>query len=119
MAANFESPRDAAPGRRSLRLIDQWFDTSPKKAPRTVDLPLFDPPRVALRSRREGELVHVSLETAALVSTRWEGDGEVIGDGTSVIWKPRAKTDRLRVAVRSKGGVAVVSLRAEEPEPVG
>ncbi len=117
--ANFDIPRDPSPvendpTRRRLRLIDQWFDTSPKKAPRTVDLPLFDPPKVALAARREGDVIHVSLDTHALVSTRWEGDGEVVGDGVSVTWKPTRPSDRLRVAVRSRGGVAIVSLRAEE-----
>lgn len=106
------------PERRRLRLMDQWFDTSPKKASRTVDLPLYDPPRAALVGRRQGDVVQVVLETAALVSTKWEADGEIVGDGKTVHWKPSDPKDRIRVAVRSRGGVAVVSMRAEEAELV-
>jgi len=109
----------ADPGVRRLRLMDQWFDTSPKKAYRTEDLPLADPPRVTLRGRRDGDTVVVELETPALVSTRWEADGDVVGDGRTVRWRPRNGDDRIRVAVRSRGGVAVVSMRAEEAEAVG
>ena len=118
MAALLDIPRDSPvenlPGRRRLRLVDQWFDTSPKKAYRTVDLALYDPPRATLSSKRDGDWVEVVLETAALVSTRWEGEGEIVGDGKRVRWRPSEPNDRLRVAVRSRGGVAVISMRAEE-----
>jgi hypothetical protein len=109
-----DSPVENGPGRRRLRLIDQWFDTSPKKAHRTVDLPLFEPPRVAIIGRRDGDFIQVEIQTSALVSTKWEADGEVVGDGKTVRWRPREAGDRIRVAVRSRGGVAVVSMRAEE-----
>lgn len=100
---------------RKLRLIDQWFDTSPKTTVRTVDLPLFDPPRPRLVGRREGDEVVVEVEgLTALVSTRWEADGEVEGDGLEVRWRPAGPADRVRVAIRSRGGVAVLSLKAEE-----
>jgi hypothetical protein len=105
---------NAGPPRRKLRLIDQWFDTSPKAAVRTVDLPLFDPPRPKLTARRDGDRVRVTLDAGpARVSTRWEADGDVTGDGLEVSWRPSGPSDRIRVAIRSRGGVAVLSLRAE------
>jgi hypothetical protein len=112
-----QDDRAAALGRepRKLRLIDQWFDTSPKTTVRTVDLPLFDPPKPKLVARREGEVVVVSLDGLTTpVSTRWEADGDVDGDGVEIRWRPSGPADRVRVAIRSRGGVAVLSLRAEE-----
>jgi radical SAM superfamily enzyme YgiQ (UPF0313 family) len=102
-------------GLRRLRLIDQWFDTSPKATARTVDLPLFDPPRPRLSARRDGEEVVVRVEgTRGGVSTRWEADGEIDGTGTEVRWRPLGARDRVRVAIRARGGVAVLSLRADD-----
>ena len=115
-------PRDPGPGERGkeprkLRLIDQWFDTSPKTAVRTVDLPLFDPPRLKLKARREGALLQVSLEGATVpVSTRWEAEGEITGSGLTVRWSPLGPKDRVRVAIRSRGGVAILSLQADAAE---
>jgi radical SAM superfamily enzyme YgiQ (UPF0313 family) len=109
--------RAAALGRepRKLRLIDQWFDTSPKTTVRTVDLPLYDPPRPKLTARREGEDVVVGVDgITTLVSTRWEAEGDVIGDGLEIRWRPSGPADRVRVAIRSRGGVAVLSLKAAE-----
>jgi radical SAM superfamily enzyme YgiQ (UPF0313 family) len=109
--------RFASVGRepRKLRLIDQWFDTSPKATVRTVDLPLFDPPRPKLSARHEGDEVVVSIDgLTALVSTRWEADGDVLGEGLCVRWRPAGPSDRVRVAIRSRGGVAVLSLKASE-----
>lgn len=109
--------RTAALGRepRKLRLIDQWFDTAPKTTVRTIDLPLFDPPRPRLSARREGDDVIVSLGGLTTpVSTRWEADGDITGDGPEVRWRPMGPADRVRVAIRSRGGVAVLSLRADE-----
>ena len=102
---------------RKLRLIDQWFDTSPKTTARTVDLPLFDPPRLKLKARREGALLQVSLEGATVpVSTRWEAEGEITGSGLTVRWSPLGPKDRVRVAIRSRGGVAILSLQADAAE---
>ena len=106
---------DLARDPRKLRLIDQWSDTSPKSTVRTVDLPLFDPPRLKLVARREGDDVVVRLDGAFIpVTTRWEADGEIDGAGLEVRWRPQGPTDRVRVAIRSRGGVAVLSLRPEE-----
>lgn len=115
---SIERSIDPAREPRKLRLIDQWFDTAPKATVRTVDLPLFDPPRLKLAARREGEHVVVSLSgTSTPISTRWEADGEVEGAGAEVRWRPSGPSDRVRVAIRSRGGVAVLSLRAEETGP--
>ncbi len=97
-----------------LRLIDQWFDTSPKTTVRTIDLPLFDPPKLKLVARKEDECLHVRLEGAnCAITTRWEGDGIVQGDGLEAEWRPVGPTDRIRVGIRSRGGVAILSLRAD------
>jgi radical SAM superfamily enzyme YgiQ (UPF0313 family) len=119
--AALEIPTDErTAGPRKLRLIDQWFDTSPKTTVRTVDLPLFDPPRLKLVARREGEVVVVSLDGASVpVSTRWEADGDVEGAGAEIRWTPSGPCDRVRVAIRSRGGVAVLSLRAEDASAAG
>jgi hypothetical protein len=112
--------RTAALGRepRKLRLIDQWFDTAPKTTVRTIDLPLFDPPRPKLTACRDGDEVIVSIGGLTTpVSTRWEADGDLIGDGPEIRWRPLGPADRVRVAIRSRGGVAVLSLRAEEAKP--
>jgi hypothetical protein len=105
------APDDA---KRKLRLIDQWFDTSPKKVARTAELPLFQPPKPKLVAQSVGDVIEVKLSDVpegVAVSTRWEADGEVIGDGREVCWRPGHERDRLRVAVRSAGGVAVVSMK--------
>lgn len=99
--------------KRRLRLIDQWRDSSPQTSIRTDDLPLHDPPGPELVARRDGENVHVSITGVNVpFSTRWEADGSVHGDGPEVVWAPKTDDDQLRVAVRSRGGVAVVTLRA-------
>jgi len=97
-----------------LRLMDQWFDTAPKATVRTLDLPFFDPPKVKMVARREKDCVHVCLEGATCaVSTRWEADGTVQGQGLEAEWHPSGPTDRVRVAIRSRGGVAILSMRAD------
>lgn len=114
-ALEIEMERDPSAPKTKLRLIDQWFDTSPKATVRTVDLPLFDPPRLKLSARRVEDRIYVKLEGAHVpVSTRWEADGTVAFDGLEAEWQPNGPTDRVRVAIRSRGGVAVLSLRADE-----
>ncbi|MCC7535782.1 MAG: radical SAM protein [Deltaproteobacteria bacterium] len=104
---------EGATPRRRLRLIDQWVDSSPRESVRTDDLALSDPPSPRLRARREGDVVHVAVEgVRAPVTTRWESEGAVEGEGLDVRWSPVDSTDQIRVAVRSRNGVAVVTLRA-------
>jgi anaerobic magnesium-protoporphyrin IX monomethyl ester cyclase len=99
--------------KKRLRLIDQWRDSGPSLSVRTTDLPLADPPAPELRATREGDLVRVTITNVHVpFRTRWQCDGIVHGDGAEVAWTPKSEHDQLRVAVRSRGGVAVVSLRA-------
>jgi hypothetical protein len=95
--------------------IDRFHDTSPRRAVRTNDLPLFHPPQVKIQAVREGAQVVATLRGHGPgMSTRWQSDGEIDGDGSHVLWTPLSGDDQLRVAVRSTGGVAVVSIRAAD-----
>ncbi len=114
MIVDPQPPPDAkAP---QARLLDQWRDPAAgHPITRTTDLPLFDPPALGLTARRDGETIEVrAVGVGAAVSTRWEGDGELVGEGLAVRWLPREETDQLRVAVRSQGGVGVAALRARD-----
>ena len=85
---------------------------------RTDDLPLSAPPAPTLVAARDGERVRVSIQNVAGPFTvRWESDGAVEGDGpaegwSEALWTPMDDEDQLRVAVRTRDGVAVVSVRA-------
>ncbi|MEZ4339739.1 MAG: hypothetical protein R3B82_24225 [Sandaracinaceae bacterium] len=88
-------------------------DSAPQNTLRTDDLPLTDPPSPRLVARREEERVLVRIDGVRdAFSTRWESDGAVEGDGPEVAWTPASDVDHIRVAVRTRGGVAVVTLRA-------
>ncbi|RLB49103.1 MAG: hypothetical protein DRJ42_21710 [Deltaproteobacteria bacterium] len=59
--------------------------------------------------------MHVQIEGGPeAIGTRWQAEGDVEGDGRTVLWRPSDPDDRLRVAVRTEGGVAVVSLGVPE-----
>jgi radical SAM superfamily enzyme YgiQ (UPF0313 family) len=97
--------------------IDQWRDTTPRRAERTMDLPLWAPPdlRITAQSALGGLTVRVEggLGPASL---RWEGDGVIEGDGETVRWLPGPLADdpQIRVAVRTRGGVGVLAMRARD-----
>jgi len=103
-------------GAQRLRvLVDQWRDTTPRAVERTDDLPLSSPPDVTLEAVREGDAVRLTLRGApSSIGTRWRSRGVIEGDGNEVLWRPSSRDDALRVAVRTTGGVAIVSLRAVE-----
>ena len=103
----------AAPGGGGrLALVDQWRDSASVSV-RTADLPLHAPPKPLLRLERDGDGYLVTLEGVGVTaSTRWQAEGPVVGEGRSVHWRPLGPGDRIRVAVRSRGGVAVVSEKA-------
>ncbi len=102
---------------RTLPLVDQWRDTTPKRARRDRAVALWAPPDARLHAVREDGAVRVSVVVGdAPASTRWEGDGPIDGDGSSVRWHPGSGDDQLRVAIRTRGGVAVLALRAREVE---
>ncbi len=103
------------PHARSLPLIDQWRDTTPKRARRSEAVALYAPPDASLAAERGDGFVRVKLRIGdAPASTRWEGDGTITGDGTEVRWEPASGDDQLRVAVRTRGGVAVLAMRASD-----
>jgi hypothetical protein len=99
--------------KRRLRLVDQWRDSAPREAVRTTDLPLFDPPAPELVARREGEVIVVRVQGVRdAFQARWESEGAIEGEGSEVRWMPATSSDRLAVAVRTRGGIAVVSIAA-------
>jgi len=100
-------------GSRSLPLIDQWRDTAPRRSRRDEAVALYAPPDASLAVERVEGGVRVQVRLGeALASTRWEGDGRITGEGREVRWEPGGADDQLRVAVRTRGGVAVLALRA-------
>ncbi len=104
----------AAP--RRLALIDQWRSTTPEDTVRSRDLPLHSPPRIRLVSERTDDGIRVRVEgaSASAVTTKWESNGEIRGAGLEITWLPRHDADQVSVAVRSRGGIAVLALRARE-----
>lgn len=110
-------PADAGIGLldEQQRPTDHWRDTSPKRAVRSDELPLFDPPDVRLSAVRENEAVRVTIVGGpASIGTRWQSEGSIDGDGREIVWTPSSDDDLLSVAVRSRGGVSVVSIRLRE-----
>jgi hypothetical protein len=101
-----------SPGRG---LLEHWRDTTPKRTMRSSDLALFDPPVITLESRVDGDRVEVRLcGGEPTMSIRWESSGTVTGEDREVVWQPASAEDALCVAVRSRAGVAVATLRASE-----
>jgi hypothetical protein len=84
------------------------------------DLPLYRPPRISLAARREptatgNDLIVVSLESSCTpMSVRWSADGTIRERGSTVRWLPDSEWAQLRVAVRTRGGVAVAAIRAAD-----
>ena len=92
-----------------------WYDSGPRVARRSLDLPLFAPPAVSIRATATQAGARLELTcTDAPVTMRWEGDGQLQGQGMQVTWTPDSDTDQARVAVRAAGGVAVATIRAKQ-----
>ena len=99
---------------------DHWHNTAPRRAVRTTDLPLFDPPQIRLRALRTAAGISVTLLGGSSAMTwRWEADGQLEGDGREVVWHPDDSTAQVRVAARTAGGIALASLRATTSESWG
>jgi hypothetical protein len=111
-------PENKGP-RDDLNDLFHWTDSSPKRAERSDDLPLHDPPVARLYATRQGDCVNVDIcGLREPASTRWDAEGDVHGEGTSVQWKPQSPNDLLRVVVRTQGGVAILELRAKSIDGV-
>ncbi len=108
-----------SPAPKGLSVIDQWRDTSVRDVMRTTDLPLADPPSIRLSGRWTSEAIEVRLAGArGPLTLRWQTEGAVAGDlddpAAVLAWTPAGDDDQLTVAVRTKGGVAITSLRVTE-----
>ena len=89
-----------------------WADTTPRRSPRSRDLPLCLPPDVRMEGEWVDGAVRVCLTGAEeSLTIRWQSDGKVTGSDRQVTWSPASDQDQLNVAVRSRGGVAVAELR--------
>ncbi|MCA9667786.1 MAG: cobalamin-dependent protein [Myxococcales bacterium] len=111
--ASLDNP--PATDRESCDDLFHWTDSSPKRSTRSQDLPLYDPPSVELQSRCEDDQVFVTVRGLDQpATTRWQATGAIHGEGLDVCWLPASETDLLRVAVRTRGGVAVLELRARD-----
>ena len=89
-----------------------WADTTPRRSPRTRDLPLCLPPEIRVEGEWVAGGVRVCLTGAEEeLSIRWQSGGEVAGADRQVTWTPASDQDQLNVAVRSRDGVAVAELR--------
>jgi hypothetical protein len=92
-----------------------WRDTSPRGARRTQDLPLWGPPEITLSARWDGDAIAVRLDGGAKAMTvLWHAEGPVEQDDRAARWTPASNDDQLRVAVRTRGGIAVVTVRAAD-----
>jgi hypothetical protein len=97
------------------QVVDSWRDSSPRRSIRSTDLPLFRPPSIRLRATPVDGHVRVSVEGCdEPMGLRWKADGTVTGEGESVEWLPSSPQDQICVAARTKGGIAIASLRASE-----
>ncbi|MBW2452900.1 MAG: B12-binding domain-containing radical SAM protein [Deltaproteobacteria bacterium] len=98
-------------------VVDRWRDTSAMRVRRTRDLPLYEPPNLSLEATRRGDEIVVCLRgEVGPYTTRWEAEGSTVAAGRRCVWYPRSPDERLRVGIRSFGGIAVLSLRADEVE---
>jgi len=107
--------RTSQPRLSQPRLIDQWTDTSPRRAMRTDDLPLHQPPAVSLVITRTPQCIRLRIHGIGPdMSAEWSGDGAIEVQAGEAIWTPGDPSDRLSVAVRGSGGVTMLSAEAGE-----
>ena len=100
---------------QGLPLVDHWRDSSARKAERTRDLPLYEPPGMSLLATRHEDVIEVELvDGGATFTALWQARGERVGEGGSCRWRPLSPDEHLCVAVRTRGGVAIMSLRADD-----
>ena len=95
--------------------VGHFRDTRTRRTVRHPDLPLFDPPEVALESKRAKNGFEVSVVGLSEdATTRWQSRGKIAGSGLVVQWVPEDPDDELRVAVRTQGGVTIAALRVKD-----
>jgi hypothetical protein len=96
-------------------VASHWRDTSPRRVVRSNDLPLFDPPVPQLSATRDAHGVRVILAGAPVTaSLRWQCEGNIDGEGNEVLWRPASDDDQISIGVRTRGGIAVLSLRLKD-----
>jgi hypothetical protein len=89
-----------------------WADTTPRRSPRSRDLPLCLPPEIRVEGQWvDGAVVARLTGSDEALTVRWQGEGDVTGTDRQVTWTPASDRDQLNVAVRSPQGVAVAELR--------
>ena len=99
----------------SEEAVSHFGYSGPRRALRSSDLPLYELPEVSLVADVKDDGVHVQLQAEPVsMSIRWETDGVLTGEGRDVVWQPASDDDQLRVAVRTRGGVAITSLLASQ-----
>ena len=116
-----KAPPDAGGQASVNELLDRWRDTASSQVTRSTDLPLHDPPAVRLTARenRHGGVTVCLVGGPAAMSTRWEDDGMIEGQGRKVCWFPESGADQIRVGVRTEGGVTVAAIRAGVAVKIG
>jgi anaerobic magnesium-protoporphyrin IX monomethyl ester cyclase len=98
------------PGRYATR--DNWANTAPVRMKRSQDLPLCLCPELRLSGEwQEGKILARLSGVSGTFGVRWQAQGQVDGDGSEVLWTPSSDEDQLDVAVRTRDGVAITSLR--------
>ena len=82
---------------------------------RSPQIPLYAPPEVTLGAVRDGSELMVSIAgICEAASAHWESRGRVSGQGLEVRWSPADEDDQLRVAIRTRSGVAIAAIRAKD-----
>jgi hypothetical protein len=106
-----QTPSDM-PGGHEAATREHWANTAPTRLKRSQDLPLCLCPEVRLAGEWQGGKILARLSgVTGTFGVRWQAQGQVDGDGGEVLWTPSSDEDQLDVAVRTRDGVAVTSLR--------
>jgi anaerobic magnesium-protoporphyrin IX monomethyl ester cyclase len=100
------------PGGQDTATHEHWANTAPVRMKRSQDLPLCLCPEVHLRGEwKEGKILASLSGVSGTFGVRWQAQGQVEGEGDAILWTPSSDEDQLDVAVRTRDGVAVTSLR--------
>ena len=101
-----------SPGGRDAATREHWANTAPARMKRSQDLPLCLCPEVRLAGEWQGGKIVARLAgVSGTFGARWQAQGQVEGEGGEVLWTPSSDEDQLDVAVRTRDGVAITSLR--------